>query len=33
MLSLLILDLGKGEFLGTDKRLTSFNAGTITALV
>lgn len=26
MLSLLILDLGKGEFMGMDKRLISFSA-------
>lgn len=33
MLSLLMFDLGKGEFMGTDKRLMSFSAGAVTALV
>lgn len=33
MLSLLILDLDKGEFMGIDKRLISFITGIATALV
>lgn len=33
MLSLSIFDLGKGEFMGKDKRLKSFGAGTVTTLV
>lgn len=33
MLSLSIFDLGKGEFMGKDKRLKSFSAGTVTTLV
>lgn len=33
MLSLLILDLGKGEFMGIDKRVISFVTRTVTGLV